>query len=384
MSKRKKEKEKRGKRSTAVAAKRRAEEHKSGFVNTSFEIPGDVKLFGLKSEKSPRLDIIPYEVGEGNPFADKGELYYERTFWVHRGIGDDQTSYVCSRKTIGEPCFPCEYRAKLMKDPEADEDLIKDLAPKERQLFNIIDTKDRDKGVQLWEISFHLFGKTLDREIKNSDEDDGYERFADLENGFTLKLGVEESHQGKASWFTVVSVNFKPRKEDYDDDILEKTTCLDDILIIKEYDELKEIFLQTTDSDDDGDDDKGDKEVKKSKKSKKKEKEEEPEEPEESGWKVGDRVVVEIDGEDYAGEITEIDEDNDSATVEFDDGDTQDVAFDDLTEEKEPEKSKKDKKGEDENKGKKGKCPGGGVFGKDTDELEECADCPVWDECDDA
>ncbi|GAI40862.1 unnamed protein product, partial [marine sediment metagenome] len=150
---------------------------------------------------------------------------------------------------------------------DADEDLIKDLAPKERQLFNVIDTKDRKSGVQIWEISYHLFGKPLDRAIKNSDEDDNYEKFAELNDGFSLKLGLEEGHAGKASWFEVVSINFKTRKEDYDEDILEGTTCLDDILIIKDYDELKEIFLQTTDEDEDEEDDKKSKKKKKKGKS---------------------------------------------------------------------------------------------------------------------
>jgi hypothetical protein len=47
---------------------------------------------------------------------------------------------------------------------------------------------------------------------------------------------------------------------------------------------------------------------------------EEEEEEEEDSYSVGDRVVVEIDGEDFPGEITSIDEDD--ADVKFDDGDT--------------------------------------------------------------
>lgn len=299
----KSKKKNRNKRSTAAAAKKRAETHKSGFDNTAFEMPDDKKLFALKSDKAVRLDIIPYEVGEGNPWADKGQLHYERTYWVHRGIGVDGTSYVCLAKTCGDPCPICEHRAKLTKDADADEDLIKDLAPKERQLFNIVNTKDKNKGVQIWELSFHLFGKRLDKEIQNSDEDDGYEKFAELDGGFTLKCGIDEKSFGGRSFYEVSSINFKPREDDYDEDILDQTTCLDDMLIIKPYDELKEIFLQTTD-DDDGD-----------------------------------------------------------------------------------KKSKKDKKDKDKKSGTSGggkKCPAGGTFGSDTDQLKECADCPKWDKCDDA
>ena len=389
MGSKNKKREKRNKRSTAVAAKQRAEKHKTGFDNTAFEMPEDKKQFALKSDKAVRLDIIPYEVGEGNPWADKGNLHYERTYWVHRGIGVDQTSYVCLAKTCGEPCPICEYRAKLAKDPDADEDLIRDLAPKERQLFNVINTKETNKGVQIWDISFHLFGKRLDKEIQNSDEDDGFEKFAELEGGFTLKCAVDEKSFSGKSFYEVSSINFKPRSEDYDEDILQETTCLDDILIIKDHDELKEIFLQTTDDDDE----------KESKKDKgKKGKKDDSDKPEDNSgsdndWEKGDRVIVEVDGEDFPGKLTNVDDDDKTADVKFDDGDTMDdVAFDDLEPEPEPEKESKKDKGK---KGKKGKgkkdeaksskkCPGGGTFGKDTDELPECNDCPKWDKCDDA
>jgi len=395
----KKKKEKRNKRSTSAAAKKRAETHKTGFDNTAFEMPDDVKQFALKSDKAVRLDIIPYEVGEDNPWADKGQLHYERTYWVHRGIGVDSTSYICLAKTCGDPCPICEHRAKLAKDSNADEDLIKDLAPKERQLFNVINTKEKNKGVQIWEISFHLFGKRLDKEIQNSDEDDGYEKFAELENGFTLKCGVDEKSFGGKSFYEVSSINFKPRDDDYDEDILEQTTCLDDILIIKDYDDLKEIFLQTKDDDDDDKKDKKDKKNKKDKgkKSNKEREKVQGEDDDNSGdgdgdnddWEKGSRVIVEVDDEDFHGKLTSVDDDDETADVEFDDGDTMDdVAFADLK----PEPEKKDKKDKKSNKkdkksGKSGggkKCPGGGTFGKDTDQLKECADCPRWDKCDDA
>ena len=325
---------------------------------------------------------------------------------------------------LGEKCPICEFRSKLAKDPDADEDQIRALAPKERQLFNVIDVNDRDKGVQLFEISYHLFGKTLDREIKNSDEDDKYENFAELKDGFTLKLGLEEGHAGKASWFEVVSVNFKERKEDYDEDILEKTTCLDDILIIKGYDELKEIFLQTADSDEDEDDEEEEKPKSKSskKKDKKKDKGKKKTEVDDKDEETDDD---EDEEEDYEDEETEDDEDEETEDEDEEEEDDEDDDEDEDEEEKPKSKSKsskksskkknknedeededddedddeeeekpksklskkKDKSGKKEKKGKKSKknkCPGGGVFGKDTDELAECKDCSVWDECEDA
>jgi hypothetical protein len=218
--------------------------------STCLILPEGVNMFRLKSAGTKRIDIMPYKVGKGNPYAEEGQLYFERTFHAYRGIGAENQSYVAPSKTPDEngrmrkdPI--AEYRAKLMKDPNADEDLIKDLAPKERQLFNVIDLDDKDKGVQIWEVSYYLFGKMLDAAIRNADEDEDYEHFFDLEHGFTLKLGIEEKSFGGRSFFAVESITFKPRRVAYSEDILEETHCLDDMLKVLPYDELKDIFLET-------------------------------------------------------------------------------------------------------------------------------------------
>jgi len=237
-----------------VSARKRLETHKSGFVMTSLNVDKDVKFFKTTAAGVRRVDVIPYRAGKGNPVAEEGELHFERTYWSHRAIGPNNESYVCRAKTAGLPCPVCEHRAKLAADPNGDEALVKQLAPRERQLWNVVDVDDDDGGVQLWDISFHLFGKLLDAEITNADEDEEYEYFADLEDGYTLKLGFEEKKFGQGRpYYEVVTIGFKARKQGYDEDILEQVVCLDDALIIPDYDELKKIFLQMEDADDEPD-----------------------------------------------------------------------------------------------------------------------------------
>jgi len=432
MSKRSKKKEK---RERGAAARRRAEEHTSGFEPTAIICPEGTERFKEKVTRKPyRLDIIPFRMKEDGLYADKGEVYYEKTFWVH-WLGEDIGSYICAAKQIGRKCPICDYRAKLTKDVDADEDLIKSLSPRERQLFRVIDLKEKDKGIQLWEISFHNFGKQLDDRISSSDEEDKYREFYELENGFTLKVGFTENSFGGTKFPKTSSIDFKARDEDYDEEIIEQGPDLDECVKIFEYDELKKIFLQTTDDDEDSGTTK-----KTKKKSKKKEKEPESESDD---WDKGDRVIVEIEGDYYAGEITGIDDEleDDVAIVKFDDGDVQEVAIDDLKVEvgvkveeeddllfevgdrvvveidgedyagkitevdgdketasikfddgdsgvhdfnefkPEPESGKFEKgKGKD----KKNKCPHGHVFGKDNDAHKDCVDCDMWDDCDDA
>lgn len=244
------------------SARERADKHTSGFESTTVNVPEGMKRFKLKSAGTKIIDILPYRVGEGNPFAKPGELHYERTFHTHKGIGPNEDSYVCPAKTKGDKCPICEYRAKLSRNPDADEDLVKSLRPSERQLFLVIDHADREAGPQIWDISYHLFGKVLDSTLKNSDEEDGFDLFYHLTKGLSLKLMVQEKSMGRGKpFYFVESILFKQRKEQYSADMLDELPCLDDLLIIKPYKELQAILMHTdadeVDKDDADDEPKG-------------------------------------------------------------------------------------------------------------------------------
>lgn len=250
-----KDREKREKR-TIRSARDRAEKHVDGFSASSLNLPQGVSLLKLK-KGAMFIDIIPYVVGKGNPFADEGEVHYERTYHVHKNVGPNGDSYVCLKKTTGKPCPICEYRAKLANDPDTDEDTIKEMAPKERQLFNVIDLKDADKGIQLMESSYHLFGRLIDEAIKEPDEEaeaEGWETFHDPENGLSLKLTVVDETFNGRTFQKVSRIDFRPRKKQYEESIIDDAYCLDDILKIKKYDELKKALLQEGDDEPDEDD----------------------------------------------------------------------------------------------------------------------------------
>jgi hypothetical protein len=217
-------------------------------------------LFAIKKAGTYRLDIIPYEVQEDgvNPHADKGNLYFERTYWTHRGVGAEQNSYVCLRKTAKLPCPICEFRAEASRDPNATKEtelLVKSLEPKERQLWNVIDLSEPDKGVQLWEVSHHLFGKYLDNKVRAGDDNE-YDNFADPIEGLTIKITYEQKSQGGYNFFSPTDIEFKARKEAYDEDIIEKAANLDAVPRLYDYDELKDIFLQQDSSKDDEEEEK--------------------------------------------------------------------------------------------------------------------------------
>jgi hypothetical protein len=236
-----------------TSARERAEKQSTGFTSPYLRLPDGVQLFKPKTGVM-LLDILPFVAGDGNPWAEAGNLHWERTYNIHRGIGANNDSFLCPRMTSKSPCPICEHRLKLMKSEDGDEDteqMVKDMGPKQRQLFNIINLKEPDKGVQIWDISYHLFGKVLDARLRNSDEEDGWDKFFFLEDGFTLKVGFVEKTFAGFTYIETETIDFKPRRQPYDDDILEQVHCLDELLIETPYDELKKIYLQTEAGDDD-------------------------------------------------------------------------------------------------------------------------------------
>jgi len=243
------ERERRG----VTDASDRAKNHTGGFTSNSINLPKGAQLFEPKAG-TMYLDIIPYEVKkgkdlpDGNPYAEKGDLHYERTFFVHKGIGAEGGTYVCPKKTAGERCPICEYRAKLAKQEGADEEVVKEMGAKERQLFNVFDRKNPEASIQLWDVSFHLFGKLLDERINSEQATKEWKRFHSPSNGMTLVVTFREKKYGKATFYETTSIDFKERGRQHEDSIVDEAFNLDDVLKVLSYDKLRAILLEAEDA----------------------------------------------------------------------------------------------------------------------------------------
>lgn len=236
------------------SARRRAETHVGGFDRTCVRLPEGFTSFQVKAEGVKRLEIAPYRVGKGNPYADEGTVHFERTYFNHRSVGPNEDPYVCLAKTCKLPCPICEVRAKLSRsNDKEDADAAKELMFKERQLWWVRDHAEFDKGWQLWDVSYHLFGKQLDARIKDSDPEDGYDLFYDRVQGSIIKVGFGEKSFGGNAFFEARSFDFKRREEPLPKSIFEELPCLDDLIIITPYDKLKKIFLQTAEGEEEAD-----------------------------------------------------------------------------------------------------------------------------------
>jgi len=240
-----------------VSARKHVDESGGDFKLTTIEVPEGLKLFTVKETCTKRLNVIPYKVGEGNPHAAPGSLHYERTYHAHKNIGPDNDRQVCLRKTVGKPCPVCDYKAKISQKPSTDDDDIKALETQTRQLWLVQDLDEPDV-LQLWDVARFTFWKKLRDLISNADDNE-YDFFADPVDGLLLRIGFEEKSFSGRKYRDVVSIELKPRKKPIPDKLLEEAPCLDDMLIVHDYDKLRSIFLQT------GDETKPDKKDKKKK-----------------------------------------------------------------------------------------------------------------------
>ena len=225
-------------------ARRRAEQHEVGYATTTLRIPDGLGFWEMK-EGVHRIDIVPYRVGKGNPFVTtEGELHFERTYYSYKRIGPAQKYYIAPGRTFGKPDFVQDWRVAESRKENPDVKFLKSLVPKERQLFLVWDHADKSKGVQLWDLSFHVFGKLLDQRIKSSSESEGWDFFYMPDaTGLTLRITVKKESAAAFEFLNVLSIDFQPRTQGLPDNIVNHGFCLDSMLIEMSYDGLRDAFL---------------------------------------------------------------------------------------------------------------------------------------------
>lgn len=326
-----------GKSSMREKVRQRAEERESS--GGGGWLVGDGLSFFQPKKGTSNFRILPYEVtAEDHPEVPAGELWYQRTVWVHYEVGADNKSVVCPLKTVKQRCPICEYRNKLMKDPNADEDTIKALQPRERELFNVL--VDGEDDPQLLTMSYHVFGKKLEEEVREGEEEWG--GFADLEGGYLLSVRFQEKKLGKNTFLDASRIDFK-QDDDLDESILNEVYNLDELLNILPYETLSAMFHEGEQEEE---------EEKPSSRRRSKQEEEPEEEPEEEKPSRSAR----------RGSIR---------------GKAQE-------DEKPPRgggRSSRSRQKEEEPEAEDDECPFGYVFGQDCNSKDECDECDIWDQC---
>lgn len=366
-----------------VRQKAQEKKDSSSFSNyLRFPQGKEKNMFKVKKE-THYLDIVPYTISDKNhPVVlsdakkseikekDKikvGDIWYSRPFWVHKdvGTGNDKKSYLCPSMNQGKPCPICEY-ASERKDQGADREELRAYRPKERWLLNVIDTKSDDKKPMVWDISYHLFGKELIKELTEEEEDNG--GFADLEEGNTLKIRFEEKSMGKNNFWEADKITFLKRDKDYKESMLDKVYDLDELLVHSSYSTIESAFIMGEAVDEENQEEEEQHEEKRNNPKKNRKPEPEEEEENEKPSKPKRKREPEPEPED---DDSDADDDSDSDADTEEEPEEKPAPRSRRATPKREEKPKPKKKvDEDEDT-----CPAGAKFGKDFDKYEDCDTC---------
>lgn len=360
-----------GKSSMREKVRQRAEERESS--GGSGWMVGDGLSFFQPKKGTSNFRILPYEVtAEDHPEVPAGELWYQRTVWVHYEVGADNKSVVCPLKTVKQRCPICEYRNKLMKDPNADEDTIKALQPRERELFNVL--VDGEDDPQLLTMSYHVFGKKLEEEVREGEEEWG--GFADLEGGYLLSVRFQEKKLGKNTFLEASRIDFK-QDDDLDEGILSEVYNLDDIINILSYDEIAALFNEE-------EEEPPKRGAGSSRRGGKKEEEEEPQRGGRSSRRSSKKDEEEEEPPSRSSRRSRKEEPEEEPEPEKETRSSRRGSSRGKAEKEEPPprsggRSSRRSKEEDDEPGEE--CPLGMIFGKDCNSSEDCDECDIWDAC---
>ena len=321
--------------------KHNAQSRKAGYGYLN--LPKGVSVFTPKAKTTVELDFMPYEVTDKRhpdrntekEIAIPESLWWKRPFKIHRNIGVDNNRVVCLT-SIGKACPICEKRAELIRN-DADKEDTDALKQSARSLYCIIPLNSKDHEVEphIMDMADYLCLDEIDNTV---DEDEDYEVFPSLEEGWTLKCRIDAGQIGSGKPFPEFGkITMIKRKEQYTEDILDDIPNLDEVLQILSYKDLDAKFLQL-DEEDTTDEDA----------------------PEESTSKFERRRKPKST-------------DND------------DIPTEEETKKTEREKKREERKKRAEEKNEGGECPYGHKFGEDCDEYpKDCDKCEKWDDCGEA
>ena len=209
-----------------------------------------VKWYSVKSgkENKNRFDIIPYIVksewyekmkNHSNRITGVkvNKLDYKLEVPIHRFPNGQ--SVLCLNYAFGKPCSACD-EVKVMQERGEKESKWKQLSPKWRCYYNIIDVDESEKGVQIFDSSFYLFEKYLKSEATSGKG--GVIPFCALDEGSIIVAKGKKKFIGegkkKTPFVECDDIEFEEREEQYDSSVLSKVYPLDQMLTILTSEEM--------------------------------------------------------------------------------------------------------------------------------------------------
>ncbi len=209
------------------------------------------------------IDIIMGPAGKNHPLVVSGKLkegQMTHICWayVHKGLGPNQDWFICPSRTYGHRCPACEERARIMANSSLTEDQVKNAIEPFNTgrypmgIYNMVHHLNPQhitwqEPVMYWSINNSFMESKLQSMSK-----------APMGGGFVNYMWPTAGEQGgrhisfeviaKGKYFDYIAHAFFVRQQPVPLHILQQARCLDEMLYVPTYDELKEVVEITTGS----------------------------------------------------------------------------------------------------------------------------------------
>jgi len=215
-----------------------------------------IKIFNAKKEKEAdyTLVFVPYKItSKQDPNCQRGatvgDTSYNLIYDVHNYVGVGKKTVVCPRN-LGKACPICEAYEQAKKEFGFDSKEAKDLKPKKRAIYNVIDMNSKEKDVMIFDESTFFFEKDLITTAMSRGAKKGIDciPFGELKEGYSVDFHVEmiKSSFGENPKYT--AFNFDKMEDPMDKEVMDKAVDLGACIKIDTYDEIMAI-LQGNDED---------------------------------------------------------------------------------------------------------------------------------------
>jgi len=223
-------------------------DRKDGDATSKYFLPDSELPFWkcTTTKEDPHIiDIIPFYAGDRfptelnrrNPVL-KDDYVYVLEVFVHSGIGPAKEMILCPLKNYGKPCPVCEEIDIQIKEGREWEE-YSDIAPKRRCVYNIIcydSDKEEKKGIQIWEVS-HKYSEKPFQSLAKNPREGGIIPFAALQKDAGMSISFEVAGD---TYKTISGHKFLPRNYDIPRNISDDAYALDQHLLLRDYDYIKE------------------------------------------------------------------------------------------------------------------------------------------------
>lgn len=167
-------------------------------LGAHFKPDRPVEFFQLQ-EGVNIIDIVPFKITSDRHVMDSrigastDSLWFRYAYSAHRQVHPQMLFAPCS-KDLGGQCDLCQYALKQYKAKEISKDEFKELMPKARNLFWVLD--HRDEQLKVWDASYYLFFAELQKEF-DAEEEAMHCLGLDNGQGVSLKIRGNKAEMGQ-------------------------------------------------------------------------------------------------------------------------------------------------------------------------------------------